>query len=81
MKRNPGKRVAQQQQFSFSPIFHLEMPVEARIPGSTRVLESRVIPASIDRVWETVRPLQFKWLKTVKEAKVQEGKDAEGTTD
>lgn len=48
-----------------------------RIPGSTRVYESRVVHAPVDRVWEAVRPLTFGWLKTVKEVKVQEGSEAQ----
>lgn len=48
------------------------------IPGSTRVHESRVLNAPVERVWEVLRPLDFSWLSnTVKEAKIQNGASAE----
>ena len=49
----------------------------ARIPASTRVQESRVIAAPIEKVWATIRPLNFSWLKTVKEA--TGGKEGDGS--
>jgi hypothetical protein len=39
------------------------------IPVSTHVEQSRVVPYAPDRVWSTLRPLTFSWLKSVKEVK------------
>lgn len=54
------------------------MPELQRIPGATTIYESRVLPCSIEAAWEAIRPLNFTWLKSVKDVKVVEGKDAEG---
>lgn len=51
---------------------------QQQIVSATRVHESAVIPAPIERVWEHVRPLQFEWLSTVASCAVTSGQPAEG---
>eukprot|EP00158_Paraphelidium_tribonemae_P005543 Partr_v1_DN27398_c1_g1_i1_m46294 putative Polyketide cyclase / dehydrase and lipid transport len=53
------------------------MPINQIAPTSTHVQESRVLPASPERVWQEIRPLTFAWLSSVKETKVTDGNQAE----
>lgn len=59
------------------------MAAEAKqndIPSSARVWESAVLNASVDKVWEAVREVTFKWASDVKSTDVNGDVSAVGGT-